>query len=230
MLHRWRQSLHYGTWDERCFPLKAIGQRWNGTSGGRGENGGGWWRSLEGRERIIERRGGSIWRWYKRCSCLGPRHGYLPPIGELPRRVPPPGGTEDGGNGPQSSVVRDMGVTTHWSGANNGGIGINRGIHRPPPEHGRAIHCDPSYHGLVFGGGADARNAPIHVMVVTSRPGYHGDQGGAGSRGGEGGDRGGRIGFGGRGRVGEGWTTEINWYGIITGDASAEVGRDRDIK
>ena len=62
----------------------------------------------------------------------------------------------------------------------------------------------------MFCGGADAGNAPIQVMVGTYRPGYNEDQGRAGSRGGEGGDRGGRIGFGGRGRVGEGWTTEIN--------------------
>ena len=70
------------------------------------------------------------------------------------------------------------------------------------------MHCDPSYHGLVFGGGVEAGNAPIQAMVGSDLPGYHGDQGGACSHGGGGGDRGGIIGDGGRGIVGAGWMTE----------------------
>ena len=98
-------------------------------------------------------------------------------VGEGPCRISPPGGTADGGHGPQTSARLYVGVTTHWSGSGNGGTGGDRGIYRSPPEHGDTIHCDPSYHGIVFGGGAEARNAPIQVMVGTARPGYHGDQG-----------------------------------------------------
>ena len=64
------------------------------------------------------------------------------------------------------------------------------------------MHCDPSYHGLVFGGRAESGNAPIQAMVGASHPGYHEDKDRAGSCGGGGGDRGGRIGGGGIGRVG----------------------------
>ena len=84
-----------------------------------------------------------------------------------------------------------MGVPTYWSGADNGGIVGYRGIYCSPPEHGHAIHCDLSYHELVFCGGGDAGNAPIQEMVVTDRPGYHGDQGSAGSHRGERGNGGG---------------------------------------
>ena len=87
-----------------------------------------------------------------------------------------------------------MGVPTHWSGAGNGGTGGDRGIYHPPPEDGCAINCKPSYHGIVFGGGAEFGNAPIKEMMGTDRPVYNGYQGGAGSRIGEegyggGGDR-----------------------------------------
>ena len=49
--------------------------------------------------------------------------GPEPPVGEFPRRVSPPGGTADGGHGPQTSDGWDVGVPTHRSGAGNGGIG-----------------------------------------------------------------------------------------------------------
>ena len=88
-----------------------------------------------------------------------------PPVGEGPRGVSPAGSTADGSHGHQASAGRDMYVPTHWSGAGNGETRGNRGIYHPPPEHGRAIHCDPSYHRLVFGGGADSGNAPIQDMV-----------------------------------------------------------------
>ena len=76
------------------------------------------------------------------------------PVGEVPSGVLPLGVMEDGGHGPQTSSGRDMGVPTHWSGAGNGDNEVDWGIYRPPPEHGRAIHCDPYYNGLVFGGRA----------------------------------------------------------------------------
>ena len=38
----------------------------------------------------------------------------------------------------------------------------------------------------MFGGEAESRNAPIQAIVGSARPGYHGDQGGAGRRGGGG--------------------------------------------
>ena len=74
-----------------------------------------------------------------------------------------------------------MGVPTHWSGVGKGGTGGYWGIYRPPLEYGCAIHCDPSYYGLVFGSRAEAGNVPIQAMVGTARPEYHGDQCGAGS-------------------------------------------------
>ena len=86
---------------------------------------------------------------------------------------------------------RDQGVPTYWGGAGNGGTGGDRGIYLLPPEHGRAINCNPSDHGLVFGGGEEAGNLYFQAMVGAYRPGYHGDQGGSGSRGGGGGYEGG---------------------------------------
>ena len=57
-------------------------------------------------------------------------------------------------------------------------------MYLPPLEHGCAIHCDPSYRGLVFGGGVEARNVPTQSMVRKACPGYPGDKGGACIRGG----------------------------------------------
>ena len=104
-----------------------------------------------------------------------------------------PGGVEYGGNGTQTSEVWDVGVPTHWSGAGNGGTGGDRGLYRPLSEHGCAIHCDPSYHGLVFGGGAESRNLPIWVMVGSARPGYYEDKGRTGIHGGGGGGNAGWV-------------------------------------
>ena len=87
--------------------------------------------------------------------------GPDPPVGEGPRGVSPPGGMADGGHGTQTAVIRDVGVTIHWSGAGNGGIGGDQDIYRPQPDHGRVIYCNPSYHGLLLVGGADAWNGPI---------------------------------------------------------------------
>ena len=42
-----------------------------------------------------------------------------------------------------------MGVPTHWGVTGNGGDGGDQGIYRLPPEHGRAINCDPYYHGIL---------------------------------------------------------------------------------
>ena len=39
------------------------------------------------------------------------------------------------------------------------------GIYCPPPEHGRAIHCDLSYHKIVFGGRVETINAPIQAIM-----------------------------------------------------------------
>ena len=97
----------------------------------------------------------------------------------------------DGGHGPQTSAGREVVVTTHWSGASNDGVGGDQGIYCLPPELGRTIHFDPSYHRLVFHDGADAGNAPIQEMMGTAHPGYHGDKGREGIRGGEVGEGGG---------------------------------------
>ena len=91
--------------------------------------------------------------------------GSDPPFGEIPQGVSPLGGAADGGHGLQMSARWDMGVTTHWGGAGNGGTGGYWGIYCPPPEHGRAINCDSSYHGIVSEGGGEAGNAPIQAMA-----------------------------------------------------------------
>ena len=80
-----------------------------------------------------------------------------------------------------------MGVLTHWIIVGNIGTGGYWGIYHPPLEHGCAIHCDPSYYGLVFGSRAEVGNVLIQAMVGTSRPEYHGDKYMAGSCGGGGG-------------------------------------------
>ena len=87
--------------------------------------------------------------------------GPDPPVGEGPRGVSTLGRTADGMYRPQTSAQHYMGVTTHLGGSGNGGIGGYQGINRLPPEQGYTIYCDPSYHGIVFGGEVDAGNAPI---------------------------------------------------------------------
>ena len=79
-------------------------------------------------------------------------------------------------------------------------------IYCPPPENSCAIHYEPSYHGFEIGGGAEAGNAYIQAMVGTARPGYHGNQDGAGGRG-KGGGEGQVGGVGVGGRVGGGGQT-----------------------
>ena len=71
----------------------------------------------------------------------------------------------DGGNIPQTSVRWDVGVPTHWGGTGNGGTGGDRIIYRLPPEHGHAIRCNLSYHGLMSGGGVESGTAPILVCL-----------------------------------------------------------------
>ena len=108
-------------------------------------------------------------------------------VRESPQWFPPPGGTSDGGHGPQTSTGWYMGVPNHWDGAVNGGAGREWGAYRPPPEHGRTIHRNSSYHGLVSGGGAEAGTATIQAMVVAACSGYRRDKSGACSSGGGGG-------------------------------------------
>ena len=115
--------------------------------------------------------------------------GSEPLVGEIPRWVSPPCGAADGGNGTQTSTGWDMGIPTHWGGTVNGGTVGDRDIYRSPSEHGRIIHCKTSYHGLVSGGGAEARNGRIQAMLAEARPGYPGDKGGECSSGGGRGDR-----------------------------------------
>ena len=105
--------------------------------------------------------------------------GSDPMVGEIPQGVSTPGGVADGRLGPQTSMGSDMGVYTPWGVPNNGGTVGNQGVYFPPPEHGCKIHCDLSYHGLVSVGRAEARNAPIQVMVGSARLGYPVDKGGA---------------------------------------------------
>ena len=78
----------------------------------------------------------------------------------------------DGSHGPQTSIVWDMGVPTHWGGAINCGAGWYRSIYFPPPEHGRTIYFDLSYRGLVSGGGVEDLTEPIQVMVGSAWSGY----------------------------------------------------------
>ena len=66
---------------------------------------------------------------------------------------------------------------THWGGAGDGGVGEERGVYHPPPEHSRTIHCASSYHELVSGGGTEDGTTPLQAMVVAARPGYPGDKG-----------------------------------------------------
>ena len=72
-----------------------------------------------------------------------------------------------------------MGVYTNWGGAGNGGAVGDLGVYPPPPEHGRTVHCDSFYHGLVSGGGAESGTAPIQAMVGSVRSGYPEDNCGA---------------------------------------------------
>ena len=95
-------------------------------------------------------------------------------------RVSPPGGAAVANHGPQTSVGQEVGIPTHWGSSVNSGAVGDWSIYRPLPEHVREINCDLSYHELVFGGGAEAGNAPIQVIGGASRHGYHEDQGGAG--------------------------------------------------
>ena len=74
------------------------------------------------------------------------------------------------------------------------------GIYCLPPEHGRTVHLDSSYHGLVYGGGAEFGTVTIQAMVGAARYGYPRNNGGVCISGGGRGDEGRRI--GGRGRVG----------------------------
>ena len=58
-----------------------------------------------------------------------------------------------------------MGISIHGGGAGNDGTIRDQGVYLPPPEHGRTIHCDSSYHGIVSGSGAEAGGAALAEMV-----------------------------------------------------------------
>ena len=100
-----------------------------------------------------------------------------PPVEEIPPGVSPPSGAADGGHGPQTLTVWDMGVPTHWGGAGNIVTEGDRCIYHLSSEHVRTINFDYSYHGLVSGGVAEAGNEPIQAMVGAASPGYPGDKG-----------------------------------------------------
>ena len=72
-----------------------------------------------------------------------------------------------------------MGVPTHCSGAGNGVTGGDWFIYRPPPEHGRTIHCDLTFHGAVSGRREEPGDAPIQEILGAARPKYPGYKGGA---------------------------------------------------
>ena len=123
------------------------------------------------------------------------RHGV-----EGPHGLPPRGSPADFGHGPRTPIERDMGISTHWGGAGDGGTRRDRGVYRPPPEYDRTIHCDSSYCGLVSGGGAEAGYAALVEMVGSARSRYpRGKSGACGS--GDGG-RYGDGGVGGKERLG----------------------------
>ena len=77
---------------------------------------------------------------------------------------------------------QDLGVPARWNSDGSGWTGVDQGIYLPQPEHSYVIKFDPSYCGILFGGGVESENAPIQAMVTTARPGYHRYQGGAGIR------------------------------------------------
>ena len=89
-----------------------------------------------------------------------------------------------------------MAISIHWGGAGDSGTRIDWDIYIPPPEHGRTIHCNSSYHGLVSGGGAEAGGAALAEMVGAARSTYPRDKSGARGRGYGGRDR--VVGFRGR--------------------------------
>ena len=68
----------------------------------------------------------------------------------------------DGRHGPQKSMGWDMVVPAHWGGASNGGDVLYQGVYLPPLEHDHTIHCNSYYHGLMYGGGAEAGTATIN--------------------------------------------------------------------
>ena len=80
------------------------------------------------------------------------------------------------------------------------GMGPDWGEYFPPPENGRTINCNFSHHGMVSGGGAEARNETLAEMVGAFHYIYPRDRSGACRSGYGGGDRDGGI--GGRERVG----------------------------
>ena len=80
--------------------------------------------------------------------------GGDPLVGEVPHGLPTSSGLEYGRNGPRMPTGQYMSILTHWGGAGNGGIRLYWGIYCLSPEHGRTIHFNLSYHGLVSVGGA----------------------------------------------------------------------------
>ena len=107
-----------------------------------------------------------------------------PPGGEIPRGFPPPVGTVDDGNGPQTSMGWYMDVPTHCVGAGNGIDGCYWVVYCPPPEHGCKEHCNSSYRGIVSDGGAESGTANSKAVVGATRSVYPGDKSGVCIRGG----------------------------------------------
>ena len=101
-------------------------------------------------------------------------------------------------HGTQTSTVWAMGVPTHFPGGGNSGAGLDRGVYRPPPEHGCTIHCNSSYHDLMYSGKAEYVTETIKSIVGASPSGYPSYKSGTCSSGGGRGYGGGGI--GGRGR------------------------------
>ena len=93
--------------------------------------------------------------------------------GKVPHGLPPPGGLEDCGHGPQASFKRYMGISINWGGAGNVGNRINWGVYCLPLEHGCTKNWDLYYHGIVSGGEAEARYAAIVDMVGTANSRYN---------------------------------------------------------
>ena len=74
------------------------------------------------------------------------------------------------------------------------GAGVDQGVYFPTLEHGRTVHCNSYYNGLVSGGITEAATVSIQEMVGVDRSGYPVDKGGACRCGGGGGDMYRRIG------------------------------------
>ena len=102
--------------------------------------------------------------------------GGDPPSVEGPCGLPPTGGPVDSGLVTQTPTERDMSISTHLDDDGNGGTRRYQGLYYALTEHGCTTHYDLSYHGIVSGGGAEARDAALAEMMGAARSIYPRDK------------------------------------------------------